>query len=243
MNIAIIPARSGSKRISNKNIKPFLGKPIIAYSIEAAKKTEIFDRIIVSTDSEKIAQIAEEYGAEVPFIRPLELADDRASISSVLVHALNWLIEHGSLATFACRIFATAPFIHPEYIREGFMILRENAASSVYSVTTFSSPIFKAFKIEEDGYLKMLWPKYNTIPSNDIPEFYQDAGQFYWIDCEKYLKEQNVPVRDMLPVILPRYMAQDINTPEDWDTAEYMYKVLFLSRGHNGSNTHETINE
>jgi len=226
MNVAIIPARGGSKRIQDKNIKPFLGKPIIAYSIEAAKESKLFDKIIISTDSVRIAKIAKEYGAEVPFYRPQELAYDHVSILSVLVHALNWFAEHGSPAKYVCCILATAPFILPKHIIRGFKTLREKAVSSVWPVTTFPFPIFKAFKLEEDGHLEWLWPDYKTIPSNDLPEVYHDAAQFYWMNCEVFLKEQTMIMSDTLPIILPRYMVQDINTREDWKAAERMYKAI-----------------
>ncbi len=228
MNVAIIPARGGSKRIPDKNIKSFAGRPIIAYSIEAAKMSEVFDKVIVSTDSEKIAQVANEYGAETPFRRPTEMADDYTPTAQVLAHALNWLAENGTPARYACCIYATAPFVRPEYIKKGFELITIKKVSSVFSVTTFASPIFRALKINAGGHLEMFWPEHEMTRSNDLPEAYHDAGQFYWLDCEIFLQEQKVYSPDALPIILPRYLVQDIDTPEDWETAERMFKALEL---------------
>ncbi len=228
MNVAIIPARGGSKRIPNKNIKPFGGKPIIAYSIDVAKTSGVFDKIIVSTDSEKIARVAKEYGAEAPFKRPPQLADDLTPTAPVLAHAINWLADNGMPPKYACCIYATAPFVRPGYIQKGLELMKGKKVSSVFSVTTFPFPIFRALKIEQDGHLAMFWPEYEMTRSNDLPEAYHDAGQFYWVHCEDFLREQKMYGRDALPVVLPRYLVQDIDTPEDWATAERMFRALEL---------------
>ncbi len=229
MNFAIIPARGGSKRIPNKNIKLFAGKPIIAYSIEAAQKTNLFDRIIVSTDSEAIANVAIQWGAEVPFLRPSRLADDYTGIDNVMIHALNWFNENeGSKIKYFCCIFATAPFIRPEDIRRGYDLLKKNKATTAFSVTTFPYPIFRALKVNAEGNLEMFWPEYLNSRSQDLPEAYHDAGQFYWAETKSYLREKRFFSKDALPVILPRYLVQDIDTPEDWETAELMFKAIQL---------------
>jgi len=225
MNVAIIPARGGSKRVPGKNIKSFAGKPIIAYSIEAAKASGVFDKIIVSTDSKRIAQVAETCGAEVPFMRPPELADDFTSTAAVLLHALNWLIQDGTSPDYICCIYATAPFAGAGYIQEGLKLITEKEVSSVFSVTTFPFPILRALKMTENGHLAMFWPEFEMRRSNDLPEAYHDAGQFYWMDSRKFLETKRVYTADALPVILPRYLVQDIDTAEDWETAEMMYEV------------------
>jgi pseudaminic acid cytidylyltransferase len=225
MNVAIIPARGGSKRIPDKNIKDFAGKPIIAYSIEAAEVSGLFDRVFVSTDSEKIALAAKEFGAEVPFVRPKELSDDFTPTTLVLLHALKWLEEQGTPAKFVCCIYATAPFIRPKYLKEGFRLIMRKGVSSVFSVTSFPFPIFRALNINETGCLEMLWPEHELTRSNDLPEAYHDAGQFYWLDSKKFLKTKKVYSNDALPVIIPRYLAQDIDTSEDWKMTEVMYNV------------------
>ena len=225
MNVAIIPARGGSKRIPNKNIKHFAGKPIIAYSIEAAEVSGLFDKIFVSTDSEKIALIAKEYGAEVPFIRPKELSDDFTPTAMVLLHALKWLEGQGTPADFACCIYATAPFVKAEYLKKGFRLIMRNSVSAVFSVTSFPFSIFRALNINKAGCLEMFWPEHEFTRSNDLPEVYHDAGQFYWLDSKKFLKTKKVYSNDALPVIIPRFLVQDIDTIDDWETAEVKYVV------------------
>lgn len=228
--IAVIPARGGSKRIPHKNIKEFCGKPMIAYSIEAAKNAGIFDRIIVSTDSEKIAFTAKEFGADVPFMRPCELADDHTGTDAVILHALKWLMEDREKIDYICCIYATAPFVRAEYIIKGYNILRDNNAASCFSVTTYPFPIFRSLKINDNGRLEMFWPEYRETRSQDLTEAYHDAGQFYWADVKSYLKEKQFYSKDAVPVILPRYLVQDIDTPEDWETAEKMYSVLQMDK-------------
>jgi pseudaminic acid cytidylyltransferase len=228
MNVAVIPARGGSKRIPNKNIKLFAGKPIIAYSIEAAQIAGIFDRILVSTDSESIARVARQFGAEVPFLRSAELSDDYTPTAPVVAHTLHWLAASGCPADHVCCIYATAPFVRPEYVTEGYHLLTEHKVSSVFSVTPFPFPIWRALKLAEDGHVAMFWPEYELTRSNDLPAAYHDAGQFYWLACEVFLQNQKMYGRDALPVILPRYLVQDIDTPEDWETAEHMFHALKL---------------
>lgn len=226
MKVAIIPARGGSKRIPGKNIKPFAGKPMIVYSIEAAFQSRLFDRIIVSTDSEEIAAVARQAGAEIPFVRPVELADDFTPTADVILHALDWLGEHGGVADHACCLYATAPFVQPSFLRQGFDLLLESGAASVFTVTTYPASIHRALKIEEDGHLAMVWPEYELTRSQDLSETYHDAGQFYWLDARRFSAEKKIYGRDARPVILPRYLVQDIDTLEDWLMAETMYTAL-----------------
>jgi pseudaminic acid cytidylyltransferase len=225
VNIAIIPARGGSKRIPGKNIKLFSGKPIISYSIEAAKISGLFEKIIVSTDSQKIAHTAKEYGAEVPFMRPKNLSDDFTPTAPVLLHDLKRLRKNGVVPNYVCCIYATAPFVQPDYLKKGLELMIRKRASSVFSVTTFPFSIFRALNISEAGCLKMFWPEHELARSNDLPEAYHDAGQFYWLDSKKFLKTKKIYTGDALPVILPRGLVQDIDTPEDWESAEAMYEV------------------
>jgi pseudaminic acid cytidylyltransferase len=222
MVICIIPARGGSKRIPEKNIRDFCGKPMIAYSIAAAKASGVFDRIVVSTDSAGIAAVAKEYGAEVPFVRPAELSDDFATTDDVLIHALQQL----HAAECACCLYATAPFVQPEYLRQGFAALKKSGATSAFTVTTFPFPIYRGLKINDRGALEMLWPEHRTTRSQDLPEIYHDAGQFYWFDVRKFLKTPVMFAPDSVPIILPRHLVQDIDTPEDWTRAERMFQAL-----------------
>lgn len=223
---AIIPARGGSKRIPGKNIKLFAGRPIISYSINAARESGLFDRIMVSTDSSEIAEVARSFGAEVPFVRPPELSDDFAGTVPVLVHALKWLGENDSPADCFCCIYATAPFVRAEHILMGYEILKKNKAASAFSVTTFPYPIMRALKIDSCGNMEMIWPEHENTRSNDLPEAYHDAGQFYWADTSKFLLNRSLISKDAAAVIIPRYLVQDIDTPEDWETAEKMYRAL-----------------
>lgn len=228
MNIAIIPARIGSKRIPQKNIKLFHGKPIIAYSIHAALETTLFSRVIVSTDSHELAEIAKSYGAEAPFIRPAELSDDFTGTDAVILHGLNWFIDKGIDVRYVCCIYATAPFINSEYVVKGLELLKKQKSTSSFSVTTYPYPIYRSLKINENGRLNMIWPDYMNVRSQDLSEAYHDAGQFYWADVKKYLIEKKFFSADAVPVVLPRYLVQDIDTEEDWTRAEAMYKAINL---------------
>jgi pseudaminic acid cytidylyltransferase len=224
--VAIIPARGGSKRIPNKNIKLFACQPIISYSIRVAQETGLFDRVIVSTDSPEIAAIAREYGAEVPFFRPAELASDFAGTAEVVCHAIEWLAQDGKRPEFICCIYATAPFIQASHLKQGYDKLVSTDATTVFSVTTYPYPIYRSLKITEKGGIEMIWPEYENIRSQDLSEAYHDAGQFYWANTNKFLKRKSLFAKDSLPVILPRYLVQDIDNAEDWETAEMMYAVL-----------------
>ncbi len=230
MNVAIIPARGGGKRIPKKNIRPFAGKPVIAYSIECALESGLFEKVIVSTDSAEIAATATKYGAEAPFVRPGELSDDHATSIAVFSHALRWLGENDRDYDHACLIYATAPFIRVEDLRRGFEEITLTRVSSVFSVTTFPSTVFRAMKIGAAGSLEMIWPQYEMTRSNDLPETYHDAAQFYWVDTRKFLEEERLYTSDALPVVLPRTRVQDIDTQEDWDTAEAMFHTLKMNR-------------
>ncbi|MBF0611772.1 MAG: pseudaminic acid cytidylyltransferase [Magnetococcales bacterium] len=225
MKVAIIPARGGSKRIPGKNIRPFLQKPVIHYSIQAALASGVFDQVIVSTDSEEIARVAEEGGATIPFMRPAHLADDHTITLDVILHALAQLGGAERVETLCC-IYATAPFVQPRYLKQGLELLEQSQGSAAISVTSFPFPIFRGLQINQKGFLEMFWPQYETTRSNDLPEAFHDAGQFYWLDSQKLLQQKTMYPKDACPVILPRYLVQDIDTMEDWQTAEFMYLSL-----------------
>lgn len=226
MNVCIIPARGGSKRIPRKNIRDFCGKPMIAHSIETAREAAVFDRIIVSTDSDEIADIARSWDAEVPFMRPAELSNDHATTDDVILHALDWCSENGMSVEYACCLYATAPFARSGDLREGLNVLQRTGSVSAFSVTTFPFPIFRGLKINDQGTLEMFWPEHGMTRSQDLPEAYHDAGQFYWLNVTKYLKVKHVYSEGAVPVILPRYLVQDVDTEEDWQCAELIYEML-----------------
>lgn len=228
-NIAIIPARGGSKRIPKKNIKLFHGKPLIAYSIEVALKSKLFDKVIVSTDDEEIAKIAIKYGATVPFLRPKELSDDFTGTGAVVNHTLEYLKSVGENYDFVCTIYATAPFLDEKYLIEGFEKLKNSDAHQSFSVTTMPFPIHRTFKITKDERCEMFFPEYFKTRSQDLDEAYQDAGQFYWENLNNNFKDMPFG-KDSIPVILPRYSVQDIDTFEDWETAEIMYEVMMKKK-------------
>lgn len=227
--VAIIPARGGSKRIPRKNIKEFHGKPLIAYSIEAAFASELFDRVIVSTDDEEIAEVARSYGAEVPFIRPKALSDDFTGTGDVVEHALSWLKTQGEHYGYVCTIYATAPLLQPKYLVEGFEQLKNSDAVQAFSATSMPFPIQRTFKIDKDGRCKMFTPEHYKSRSQDLEEAYQDAGQFYWSKLGKS-SDEVLFGKDSIPVILPRYLVQDIDTLEDWERAEFMYEAIKRQR-------------
>jgi pseudaminic acid cytidylyltransferase len=226
MRVAIIPARGGSKRIPHKNVKLFAGAPIISFPIAAARRSGLFDRVIVSTDCDTIADTAAKYGAEVPFRRPPELSDDQTATAPVLVHALQWLADQGAAAQTACCIYATAPFVRAEDLKRGYDELVRTGAATAVSVTSFAFPIFRALRINDHGALEMFWPEHRQTRSQDLPPAFHDAGQFYWIDVARFLKEPNLYSADARPIVLPRHIVQDIDTPEDWEAAERMYRAL-----------------
>lgn len=224
--ICLIPARGGSKRIPRKNVRIFAGQPMIVHSIHAAQAAGIFDQILCSTDDEEVADMAREAGAEVPFRRPAEWATDFATTDQVLQHALRWLAEQGKPARYACCLYATAPFVRGSDLARGLSLLRESGAITAFSVTTFPYPIFRALRVNDRGRLEMYWPEHRLTRSQDLPEAWHDAGQFYWVDVSRYLAEGQLFSVDAVPVPLPRQRVQDIDTLEDWARAELMYKAL-----------------
>ena len=230
--VAIIPARGGSKRIPRKNIKDFFGKPLIAYSIEVALKSKLFDKVIVSTDDEEIAKIAVEYGAIVPFIRPKELSDDFTGTGAVVNHALEYLKKQGEVHDFVCTIYATAPFLDEKYLIEGFEKLKNSNAKNAFSCTSMPFPIQRTFKITQNERCEMFWSENFTKRSQDLEEAFQDAGQFYWTNLN-IKSDEIIFGKDSIPIVLPRHLVQDIDTLEDWIRAEFMYEALIKSKNQN----------
>lgn len=225
MKLAIIPARGGSKRIPRKNIRPFCGKPIIGYSIQAAIQSGIFDRVLVSTDDEEIAEVARQYGAEIPFMRPAELANDFAGTTPVIRHAIEQMREQGATFDAVCCIYATAPFVKPSDLLRGVDILQESGAEYAVTVTSFAYPIQRALKILPNGRIAMRQPENYTKRSQDLEEAYHDAGQFYWGKPEAFLRQVPLLCEHTAPILLPRHQVQDIDTLEDWGRAELMYRA------------------
>lgn len=225
MRLAVIPARGGSKRIPRKNIKNFADKPMIAWSIEAALESRCFDRVLVSTDDVEIADMAQSLGAEVPFVRPPELSDDHTGTTPVVAHAIRWQGENGVPAAQVCCIYATAPFIQAQDIQSGLAQLQNSGADYAFSVTSYAFPIQRAIRITSEQRVEMFQPDHFNTRSQDLEEAWHDAGQFYWGKASAWLAQTPVFSRHSSPVYLPRHRVQDIDTPEDWVRAEWMFRA------------------
>lgn len=226
MKIAIIPARGGSKRIPRKNIKIFGRKPMIAWSIEAALQSACFDRVIVSTDDQEIAEVAKAYGAEVPFMRPPELADDHTTTTSVIGHAIQWQQLNGETPSAVCCIYPTAPFVRGLDLLQGLKIMNKLDCDYVFSATSYAFPVQRAIKLNKEGRVEMFQPEYFNTRSQDLEESFHDAGQFYWGRPEAWLEGKPVFSVNSVPIILPRYRVQDIDTIEDFERAEILFKIM-----------------
>ncbi|WP_247267716.1 MULTISPECIES: pseudaminic acid cytidylyltransferase [Pseudomonas] len=222
-SVAIIPARGGSKRIPRKNLLPFDGVPMIVRSIHTALDSGLFEQVVVSTDDADIAELALAHGAQVPFLRPAELADDFTGTAAVIVHALQQLPAFD----YACCVYATAPLLQARFLREGFELLQQHPDKAfAFSVCSFGFPVQRALTLDGQGALTALYPEFRQTRSQDLPEAFQDAGQFYWGRSEAWLRGEVLYSSASLPVILPRHLVQDIDTLQDWKRAEYLYAAL-----------------
>lgn len=225
MKIAVIPARGGSKRIVGKNVRSFAGKPLIAYSLAAAKESQLFDEIIVTTDSLDIAEISLEYGATYIVERPQELSDDFVGTFPVVQHAIETYQSRVGQVEYVCCIYATAPFLSASKLEEGFALLSQAPAQQfAFSVASFAFPIQRAIRLYQSG-VEPIDASQMGKRSQDLEECYHDAGQFYWGRTNAYLDNLPMFAEHSIPVILPRYLVQDIDTPEDWERAELMYRA------------------
>ncbi|PCM49022.1 pseudaminic acid cytidylyltransferase [Pseudomonas fluorescens] len=222
-SVAIIPARGGSKRIPRKNLLAFDGVPMIVRSIRTALDSGLFEQVVVSTDDADIAELALAHGAQVPFLRPVELADDFTGTAAVIVHALQQLPAFD----YACCVYATAPLLQARFLSEGFELLQQHPQKSfAFSVCSFGFPVQRALTLDGQGALTALYPEFRNTRSQDLPEAFQDAGQFYWGRREAWLRGDVLYSPASLPVLLPRHLVQDIDTPQDWKRAEYLYAAL-----------------
>ena len=227
MKIAVIPARGGSKRIPRKNIKWFCAKPMIAWSIETAKASELFDHIIVSTDDSEIANISISYGAEVPFTRPAELSDDFTGTNEVVAHSVNWALNENWPISEVCCIYATAPFIQLDDLRRGLHELQSKHWDFVFSACEFAAPVFRSLKSLENGGVEMFFPEHYLTRSQDLPVALHDAGQFYWGKKEAWLQGKAFFNKNSFALNIPKWRVQDIDTPDDWKRAELMHQIIF----------------
>ncbi|MEQ1807023.1 MAG: pseudaminic acid cytidylyltransferase [Burkholderiaceae bacterium] len=224
MKLAVIPARGGSKRIPRKNIRPFHGKPIIAYSVDAALRSGLFDRVIVSTDDAEIAAVAVRHGAETPFLRPTTLADDHTGTNAVARHATIWFEQAGQRVTEICCLYATAPFVTPQDLREARALL-EPGLDFVFAATRFNFPVQRALIRNAQGLVEPMFPGWIGARSQDVPEAMHDAGQFYWGWPQSFQRHDIPFLARSVIYELPSYRVQDIDTLDDWARAELLYRL------------------
>jgi pseudaminic acid cytidylyltransferase len=231
MNIAFIPARGGSKRIPRKNIKLFKGKPIIGYTIEAALRSGCFEQVVVSTDDDEIAAVAESFGAIVPFRRPAQFANDHATTIQVVIHGINWMLNNGLAPQKMCLMYATAPFITGALLQESLALLDVHPDKQYcFAVTEFAAPIQRGFSISTDGYIEMFQPEHLTTRSQDLIKAYHDAGQFYWGKTAAFLNNLPVFSAHSVPYVLPQHLVQDIDTLDDWQRAEWLFALQQIEK-------------
>lgn len=226
MRVAVIPARGGSKRIPRKNIRDFAGKPMIAWSIDVARASGAFDAVIVSTDDADIASVARGLGADVPFIRPAELSDDKTGTTAVVSHAVTVLRERGESPSQVCCLYATAPFVTADDLRGALDLMVRSDARYVFSATSFAAPVQRALRLDGRGAVSMFYPEHEMTRSQDLEPAFHDAGQFYWGRADAWLGRQSIFCEASRAWLLPRHRVQDIDTEEDWTRAELMFEVL-----------------
>ncbi len=225
MNIAIITARGGSKRIPRKNIKHFCGKPIIAYSIEAAIHSGVFDEVMVSTDDNEIAEISKSYGAKVPFMRSEKTSDDFATTADVIKEVLTNYKSIGTEFDNFCCIYPTAPFVTPEKLKNAYEMLLKEDAYSVMTVVQYSYPPQRSLSIE-NGHIVMNYPEYNRARSQDLSPIYHDCGQFYFVKSNDFLNGGEMIGENTIPLIIEELEVQDIDTIQDWIIAENKFRLM-----------------
>ncbi len=225
-NIAVIPARAGSKRIPRKNINDFCGKPMIAWAISAAKESGLFDEIVVSSDSEEIAEIARHWGAQTPFIRPDNLADDQTATVPVIAHAVSSCIALGWSFDYVCCVYPCAPFIQIEDLQQALELMKSRDADFVYPVTEYAHPIQRAMRQLQNGKMQLFNPEFELTRTQDLEKSYHDAGQFYWGKASAWLEHKRMHT-DGLGMIIPNWRVVDIDNEDDWIRAERVFKANF----------------
>ncbi|MCI9416637.1 MAG: pseudaminic acid cytidylyltransferase [Eubacterium sp.] len=224
--IAIITARGGSKRIPKKNIRNFCGKPIIAYSIEAAIESGLFSEVMVSTDSEEIAETARRFGARVPFLRSRKNADDYATTADALLEVMERYQEMGRTFSYLCCIYPTAPFVTAEKLRDAMRLMEEHHPSLILPVVAFSYPPQRSYVVDENECLEFKYKEYSRSRSQDLEKWYHDAGQFYMYDAKRFLQEKGAPAGPIMPIYVSELQVQDIDSEDDFKIAELKYQLM-----------------
>lgn len=227
MNIAVIPARGGSKRIPMKNVKPFYGIPMIARAIEIAKKTMLFNQIVVSTDDESIAKLAQYYGAVTPFIRPSYLADDHSGTAEVVAHAISELTLNYPAIEYVCCIYPCVPLLMPQDLIRSYEMISNSDLDFVFPVIKYPHPIQRGFRLGLRGSVNFIFPEHEMTRTQDLEPTYHDAGQFYWGKAESWLSGKRMH-SDGAGMLIPSWRVVDIDTPDDWHRAELLYRALCL---------------
>lgn len=225
-DLCIIPARGGSKRIPRKNIRGFLGKPIIAYSIETAIESGLFDEVMVSTDDQEIAEIALKFGAKVPFFRSEKNADDHSTTSNVIEEVLLEYRRQGRSFVNACCLYPTAPFVTSPFLEKGKRLLKDSGADAVFPVVKFEYPVWRGLRLTTQGVVKMIWQEHLNSRSQDLENVFHDAGQWYWFDVESFLLNKKLITDNTRAIELTPLQVQDIDTLHDWSLAELKYGYL-----------------
>jgi len=225
MRIAVIPARGGSKRIPRKNIRQFLGRPMIAWAIGAARETNLFQHIIVSTDDEEVAELARRWGAEIPFLRPVDLADDLTPTVPVVAHAVQSCLAFGWVLDHVCCIYPCAPLLQVADLVAAFHLAQSQDADFVFPVTEYAHPVQRAMRRLPDGKMQFLWPENELERTQDLEKAYHDAGQFYWGKASAWLMHKKMHT-DGVGMPIPNWRSVDIDSPEDWTRAELLFKAL-----------------
>ncbi len=223
--LCIIPARGGSKRIPRKNIKPFMGKPIIAYSIEAALNSGVFDEVMVSTDDDEIANVARQYGASVPFLRSAETSNDYSTTVDVLLEVVDKYKEQGKVFDTICCLYSTAPFVTSERLKEASSQISETV-DACFTIVQYSYPIQRSLRINDSDYVEMKYPEHLKSRTQDLEKVYHDAGQFYFVKTDALIQEKTVWCKRTAPLILSELEVQDLDTLTDWQLAEMKYQLL-----------------
>ncbi len=229
-NIAIIPARGGSKRIPRKNIKEFLGKPIIAYSIDVAVRSGLFDEVMVSTDDLEIARVAEKYGANVPFMRTSQTANDYSTTYEVIEEVLLKYLQSEMNFDYTCCLYPCAPFITQDKLIETLAILKNEKFDSVFPVMPIGFPIQRVFKLEQGNKVEFFFPEFSLSRSQDLTVSYHDAGQFYWLKTDSCIRQKKILMDNSGSIIISEMEAQDIDNEADWKLAEMKYELLQASK-------------
>ena len=226
VNVAVVPARGGSVRVPRKNVRPFCGKPMMAWAIETAIASGLFGHVVVSTDDSEIRDVALQAGAECPFVRPAALADEHASTGAVMAHATRWVLDAGWTAEAVCCIYPTAALVAREDLTRGLEALRSGDWAFAVAATEFEAPIFRAFRQREGGGLEMFFPEQYDTRSQDLPRALHDAGQFYWGRPSAWIEQRRVFEEWTVPVLIPKWRVQDIDEPDDWARAEAIFNHL-----------------